>query len=50
MNFWGWFLRGTGGEAGCQKYLEFWLLAHLIIGVFLALVVPVSLADAARAC
>lgn len=49
MRFWTWFFRGTGGKPGYRKFLDRWFFFHLILGIALAWVVPISLKEAANA-
>jgi hypothetical protein len=48
MSYWSW-LFGTGGRrAGARAFLDLWLMFHLVCGIFLSWVVPVTLDDAAN--
>src|SRR5690349_15998442 len=46
--FWRWFFRGTEGKPGWLKYRNRWLIVHVAVGAMMALVLPGSLADAAK--
>ena len=50
ISFWRWFFRGQGkGHAGLvSKLVNYWLFVHGAVGLALALLVPVSLKDAAN--
>ena len=45
--FWVWFFRGSGGRPGFSRVVNSWLLLHAFIGSALAVLVPLTLKDAA---
>lgn len=49
MNFWRWFLRGSGGKSGIRRLLDRWVVLHFGVGLALAIAVPVDLSMAANA-
>ena len=49
LSFWSWFFRGRAGDPGWHRLVDGWLLGHLLIGVAMALVVPMKVEEAARA-
>ena len=48
VTYWRWLYAGTGAGAGIRRYLDKWLIFHLILGSFLAWVSPATLQDGAR--
>lgn len=48
LSFWAWFFRGRANDPGWRRLLNWWLVWHLALGVSLAWLVPVSIADAAN--
>ena len=46
--FWRWFFHGTGAGSGLGRFWNRWLLFHLGVGLGLAALVPVPLAEAAH--
>ena len=48
LSFWSWAFRGTGAGPGFRRFRDWWLVMHLAVGLLLAWLVPVSLADAAN--
>lgn len=46
-NFWDWLFYGVGEGPGIYRFWDRWLLLHLFVGVVLALLLPVSLKEAA---
>jgi hypothetical protein len=47
--FWRWFFRGTRGKPpGWRKFLDRWLGVHAVIGVAAAMLLPVTLSEAAK--
>ena len=48
LSFWTWFFIGFGGKAGFRKYISWWILLHITIGVSLALSVNKSLEESAN--
>ncbi len=49
LSYWRWLLRGSGGKPGFTWFLDLWLPVHAMVGLVLALAVPVPLASAATA-
>lgn len=49
LNFWRWFLKGSGGRPGYRRLLNAWFLIHFAIGSALSWFVPVPLKQAATA-
>ena len=49
VTFWKWFARGSGDRPGWRRIVNVWIIAHAIIGVLLALAVPIDLQSAASA-
>lgn len=49
LGYWSWFIRGSGGNPGFRRILNWWLSLHLLVGVILSFVVPVDLQTAANA-
>lgn len=60
MNFWKWFFQGntapnskyfeqsTTKRPGILAYWDWWLVFHVIVGIFLMLVVPIKISEAAK--
>lgn len=48
FNYSGWFLRGSGWKPGYKRIVNWWLFAHLFIGIILSLIVQVDLTRAAN--
>jgi len=46
-SFWNWLLRGIDSGPGFWRLIDQWLLVHVLVGWALALLVPLSLKDAA---
>ncbi len=44
LSFWRWFVR-----EGLQKFVDFWLIVHVVVGLALALALPSRLSDVAKA-
>ncbi|MEW6448743.1 MAG: hypothetical protein AB1426_11795 [Bacillota bacterium] len=49
LNYWHWFLKGSGGQPGYKRLLNKWIFFHTAVGIGLALGVPVCLEQAANA-
>jgi hypothetical protein len=50
VQYWKWLFVGADGHRpGCARFLDRWLFLHLLVGVGMAYVVPVSLSQAANA-
>jgi hypothetical protein len=50
MRYWTWFFCGIeGGPAGYWRFLDRWLIFHLLAGAGLAWAVPITLSEAANA-
>jgi hypothetical protein len=47
--YWKWFFKGTGAGPGFRRFLSWWLLAHVAVGVTLYFIVPLNLRAAANA-
>lgn len=47
--FWRWFFSGTGERSGILRFWDPWLILHALIGVFLAVALPITLKEAATA-
>lgn len=48
LSFWRWLVGGTGAGAGLRRYISWWLLPQVAVGVVLAVLVPASIAQAAK--
>lgn len=46
-SFWLWLVKGSGERSGLGRFLDRWLLVHATVGLAFALVLPVSLEEAA---
>ncbi len=46
--YWKWFFIGLNGKAGITKFLDRWLLLHIIVAVGLTLWISIPLHEAAR--
>jgi hypothetical protein len=46
--YWRWFVKGSGGEAGYKRLINWWIVLHVAIGVLLSLITTITLEDAAR--
>lgn len=49
LSFWHWFFRGSGGRPGLLRFWNRWLLAHIAVGIVLAVLVKADLQTAANA-
>lgn len=49
LSYWAWLFRGRGGDPGWRGVVDWWLAAHCLVGLTLALTVPVRLDEAAKA-
>jgi len=47
VNYWRWFIKGSGAGAGITKFLDRWLALHIVLGIALALIVPIKTGEAA---
>jgi len=47
--FWSWLIRGSGGKPGYRRILNRWLVLHGVVGLALAWIVPVPLAQCSNA-
>lgn len=47
-SYWHWFIAGSGGRPGWQRFLDKWAIVHLLLGITLAWLVPVNLSIAAQ--
>lgn len=45
--FWDWFFKGTGARPGYKRFIDKWLIFHLLVGILFSLLVPICLADIA---
>ncbi len=48
-NYWKWLFIGLKGKPGISKFLNAWLLFHVLVGVVLAFWISIPLHEAARA-
>jgi len=48
VTFWRWFFGVGVKPAGYRRFLDYWLLFHMVVAVFLSIYVPVNLKDAAN--
>jgi len=48
ISFWAWFFKGSGGKSGIKRFVDWWSLIHIVVGVILALIVPVDIKTAAN--
>lgn len=48
FSFWQWFFKGSGGIRGYRRLLNWWILLHGCIGLFVAFGVDVNLGTAAN--
>jgi hypothetical protein len=49
FDYWRWFFRGSGGRPGFRRVVNAWLILHISIGIFLAVVVRVDVPTSANA-
>jgi hypothetical protein len=49
VSYWRWFFRGSGGRAGIFRLLDRWLFFHVLVGIGLVLLVPLTLQECANA-
>lgn len=47
IDYWRWFIKGSGGRPGYRRLLDKWMLIHISVGLILSAVVPVHLKQAA---
>lgn len=45
--FWSWLFKGSGNLSGIKRFLDWWLVLHIIIGCTFSFLLPISLQDAA---
>ncbi len=45
--FWKWLIKGTGNGPGIRRFIDWWILFHIAIGVTMAYILPVTLKEAA---
>jgi hypothetical protein len=48
IEYWKWLFVCESGECGIRRFLDRWLLLHILICVILSFIVPVTLRDAAN--
>jgi len=48
INYWTWFLRGSGYKPGYTRILNRWIIVHLIIGTVISFLVTIDLIKAAN--
>ena len=48
LNYWHWFLKGSGGKRGFRRVFNIWILFHLFIGIILSLIISGNLDDIAN--
>lgn len=46
ITFWKWFFVGSGAGPGIRRFLDFWLLLHIALGVGFSLILPITLEKA----
>ena len=44
--FWEWLIKGTGNGPGLSRYFDRWILLHILVGVVIALILPITLKEA----
>lgn len=49
MNYWRWLFIGDKGKPGIYKFWDRWIIAHLLAGITLAWLLPISMKEAASA-
>ncbi len=49
LNYWRWFIKGSGGRPGYKRLLNRWIFIHIAAGLALSVFVPVCLEQAATA-
>lgn len=49
LNYWRWFIKGSGGRPGYKRLLNWWIFNHIAVGLALSEFVPVCLEQAATA-
>lgn len=47
ISFWRWLIRGTGSGPGLRRFLDRWLIIHLVVGVAMTFLLPIPIRDAA---
>lgn len=48
LNYWHWFLNGSGGKPGYRRIVNKWILFHLAIGIVLSILIKNDLATSAN--
>lgn len=48
LNYWKWFVCGSGGRPGYRRLINVWLVVHAAVGIILAGLVPIDLTECAR--
>ena len=46
ISFWKWFFVGSGAGPGLRRFFDWWLVAHVAVGVTFSLVLPITLEKA----
>ena len=44
--FWKWLLKGTGNGPGLSRFCDWWILFHIIVGLLMAHILPITLKEA----
>jgi hypothetical protein len=47
FSFWRWFFGSVGVSPGYRRFLDRWIIFHIVVGIVLAMLVPVALQEAA---
>lgn len=48
LDYWRWFLKGSGGKAGYRRILNRWILSHIGIGFIISYLANIDLATSAN--
>ena len=48
IDYWQWFLKGSGGNPGYRRILNSWIIVHLLIALFISILVKVDLTTCAN--
>jgi len=48
LNYWYWFIKGSGGKPGYQRIINWWIIFHLATGLILFFLVPIHIEQAAN--
>jgi hypothetical protein len=48
MKYWRWLFRGSGGDPGIRRFVDWWLFVHVGVGIGLALATPIEIKEAAN--